>query len=76
MFTFEDGAGVIISQATSKYESLFGERFPLYEYIGVTQDDDYDFSLQGAKRLSNVINDAITRNEPVPTPSGYADRVY
>lgn len=76
MFTFENGAGVIINQAVGKYENHFNKKFPLYEYIGTTQSKGYDFSMEGAKRLANVINDAITRNKPVPTPSGYTDRVY
>lgn len=76
MFTFENGAGVIISRAIGEYEGHFNMAFPLYEYINITKSKSYDFSLKGAKRLSKVIEDCIANNKPVKGPDGYSERTY
>lgn len=76
MFTFEDGSGVMIDNAVEKYESHFGLTFPLYEFIRTTSNDDYDFSVAGAKRLEKFIEGRIKDNNPVKIPEGYEDRKY
>lgn len=76
MFSVEDGSEKIVNDATEKYEKHFGKTFPLYEYIHMTKDKTYDFSLEGSKKLSNFINKRIEDNKPVPIPEGYEERVY
>lgn len=76
MFTAEDGAWKLIDSATKKYEEHFGKDFPIYEYMDVTQNDDFDFSVEGSKRLEKFINRRIEANKPVQIPKGYEDRVY
>ena len=76
MFTAEDGAWGIIDPAVEKYELHFNMIFPVYEYISITESADYDFSVEGAKRLEKFINKRITANRPVDIPQGYENRVY
>lgn len=76
MFFSEDGAYDIIRRATEKYKLHFDESFPLYEYIDMTKDKEFDFSLKGAKKLSEFIDKRIEDNKPVPIPEGYEERVY
>ncbi|HIB1875260.1 TPA: hypothetical protein ACWWCX_002694 [Enterococcus faecium] len=76
MFTREDGAGDIINDALEKYEKHFNVEFPLYEYISMTESDRYDFSVDGAKRLSKFIDERIATNTPVKIPEGYNERIY
>lgn len=76
MFSFEEGAGKIIDRAVSKYERHFDAIFPIHEYSEVTANEDYDFSLDGSKKLADFIDQRIKGNNPVPIPEGYEDRVY
>lgn len=76
MFSAEDGAMGIINPAVEKYEGHFERTFPLFEYIYLTRSKRYDFSIDGAKKLVDLIEKCITLNEPVPIPKGYEERVY
>jgi len=76
MFSAEDGAMGIINPAVEKYEEHFKRIFPLYEYIYLTKSKKYDFSIDGAKKLVDLIEKCVAVNEPVPIPEGYEDRVY
>ena len=76
MFNWEKDAETIIDIAMDKYEEHFKESFPLYEYLELTQNDEYDFSLRGSKRLSDFIDDRIRDNKPVAIPEGYEERLY
>lgn len=76
MFTSEDGAYPIIDTAVNKYENYFGKEFPLYEYVHITKNDRYDFSLKGAERLRTFIDGCIDSNNPVEVPEDYHDRLY
>lgn len=76
MFTSEDGAYTVIIEAIDKYEKHFNKEFPIYEYIHITKDEKYDFSVKGAKRLSNFIDGFIKANKPVSIPSDYKKRLY
>lgn len=76
MFSAEDNAMEIIDTSVDKYEKHFEKIFPLYEYIDITKNKDYDFSVSGAKRLNKFIKNQIKTNEPVIIPEGYEDRVY
>ena len=76
MFTSEEGAYPVINKAVDKYEKHFNKEFPLYEYIHITKNNQYDFSLSGAKRLSKLINERIWNNEAVDVPLDYHERLY
>ncbi|EPI05056.1 coenzyme F420 hydrogenase domain protein [Enterococcus faecalis 13-SD-W-01] len=76
MFTSEEGAYPIINEAVDKYEKHFKQSFPLYEYIYVTKDKNYDFSISGAKKLSKLINGRIQSNKAVDVPPDYNERLY
>lgn len=76
MFFWEEGSEKIIDDAIEKYEEHFDETFPLYEYIDMTKDKDYDFSLEGSKRFSEFIDKRIADNKPVVIPEGYEERLY
>lgn len=76
MLYWEDGSMAIVDQATEKYEAHFDEQFPLMEYIDITREGDYDVSISGAKRLSEMIEDRILTNKPVAVPEGYQDILY
>lgn len=76
MFLWQDGASEIVESAIDRYEGYFDESFPLYEYIDMTKDKEFDFSLKGAKKLSEFIDKRIEDNKPVPIPEGYEERLY
>lgn len=76
LFYFEDGAGPIIDQAVEKYENHFEEQFPLYEYLDMTRDDTYDFSIKGANKLKDFVDNRISEDKPVKIPEGYHERLY
>ncbi|TWK08605.1 hypothetical protein CHCC20442_4318 [Bacillus licheniformis] len=76
MFSWEKDAGERIDKATKKYEDHFGESFPLYEYLDLTSDDEFDFSKEGAKRLEIFINKRIKDDKPVHVPPDYHERLY
>lgn len=76
MFSAEGGAMEIIEKATDEYQKHFDNEFPLYEYIHVTSDEIYDFSIAGAKQLAAFINGRIDINKPVKVPDDYYERVY
>lgn len=76
LFSFEEGSGEIIDRAIEKYEKSFNMEFPLYEYIEITRNQEYDFSLDGAKKLTEFINEKIDNGMPVPIPSDYFNRNY
>lgn len=76
MFSFEYGAEDIIDRAVNKYKNHFDQGFPLYEFIHINREDDYDFSVAGARRLEKYIRKRIQQNKRVPIPEGYYDRVY
>ena len=76
MFTFETGAGELIEKAVGKYESHFDSMFPLYEFMRLTSEGEYDFSIAGAKRLEKFIDGRIKDNKPVKIPAGYENRKY
>lgn len=69
----EDGAEDIFSNALDSYFIRFGEKFPYYEYLHITQSGEYDVSIEGAKQLKKFI-DGLKKN--VEIPEGYAERVY
>lgn len=76
MFTSEKGAFPIINAAVDDYENHFGKDFPLYEYIHITKNNQYDFSIKGAERLRNFIDGCIASDNPVAIPEDYNDRLY
>lgn len=76
MLHFEMGADVILDPALNAYEEHFGDTFPFYEYIDLTRNDKYDVSVEGSKRLAELIETHINQNQPVIKPDGYDDRVY
>lgn len=76
MFTAEDGAWGIIEKAMNKYEKGFGVEFPVYEYTDMTASNGFDFSVKGARKLSDFIDERIKSNKPVEVPKGYDERVY
>ncbi|WP_312540921.1 hypothetical protein [Enterococcus sp.] len=76
MFTSEDGAYPLISAAVDKYEAHFDSIFPLYEYINITSENGYDFSVKGATKFEIFIAERIESNEPVEIPEGYEERLY
>lgn len=76
MFSFEDGAEKIINSVVNRYESHFYETFPLYEYIDMTSNSGYDFSVKGAEKLYKFVDRCIESDEPVKIPKGYNDRTY
>lgn len=76
LFSFEEGSGEIIDRAVEKYEKCFNTEFPLYEHIEITRNQEYDFSLDGAKKLAEFIDETIENGTPVPMPADYFDRNY
>ncbi|WP_332238890.1 hypothetical protein [Sporolactobacillus sp. KGMB 08714] len=76
MFHSEDGAWEIIDKAVEKYENHFNNIFPIYEYVKMTSGNGYDFSVLGAKRLSDFIDNQIKQDKPVAVPDDYEDRLY
>lgn len=76
MFSAEEGAWEIIEKSKAKYEKHFEQEFPVYEYLDMTKSEDADFSVDGAKRLSRFIDESISKNEPVPIPDDYENRLY
>lgn len=76
MFSCEEGAWSIIDAAIKKYEQHFHDEFPIYEYIDVTKSDDFDFSIQVAKKLAKFIDEHIKENKLVHVPSDYHSRLY
>ena len=76
MFSCEEGASSIIDAAIKMYEQHFHDEFPIYEYIDVTKSDDFDFSIQGAKKLAKFIDEHIKENKLVHVPSDYHSRLY
>lgn len=73
MLFIEDGAKDVFSKALESYSERFGEGFPYFEYIHITQSDEYDVSIEGAKRLKQFIDGL---KKPVKTPKEYEERVY
>jgi len=76
MFDFEEGASEVMNPAIEKYESHFKIEFPLYEYLTITQKDHFDFSFEGAKKLTDFIDERIRIDSPVNIPNGYNERLY
>lgn len=76
MFSSEDGAYTIINEATTKYKKHFNAEFPLYEYIHITRNETYDFSVKGANRLSKFIDKCISAENAVLIPVDYEERLY
>lgn len=76
MFTSEKGASEIVNKAVEDYERYFSKAFPLYEYIDLTKSANFDFSVEGSKRLAELISKCIKTNRPVETPSDYEERIY
>lgn len=76
MFSFEDGVANIIENIISKYESHFEREFPLFEYLGITRNNKYDFSVSGVKNLELFVDKRIHKNEPVKMPDDYEVRKY
>jgi len=76
MLHFEIGASEVLNPVLDAYTEQFGDDFPLYEYLNVTRNDEYDISVTGAKRLVDLIKQSISQNRPVPKPDDYDDRVY
>jgi hypothetical protein len=76
MFSAEDGAWEIINKAINKYETHFENIFPVYEYVKMTSGNGYDFSVSGAKRLSDFIDNQIEQGKPVAIPDDYENRLY
>jgi len=76
MFSAEGGAMDIVGKAVDKYEKHFDEVFPLYEYLNITSNDDYDFSVKGSKQLATFIDGRIDIDKPVAIPDDYNDRMY
>ena len=73
MLYVEDGAEDIFSKALDSYFIRFGEKFPYYEYLHITQSGEYDVSVAGSKQLKKFIDGL---KKPVKIPEGYAERVY
>lgn len=76
MFTSEEGAWDVIEKAVNKYEKQFLEEFPVYEYTNITTGKGFDFSIKGAVKLSEFIDERIKNNKPVDIPEGYNKRIY
>ncbi|WP_028982846.1 hypothetical protein [Sporolactobacillus terrae] len=76
MFSAEDGAWAILDKAVKKYEDHFDDDFPVYEYAEMTSGNGFDFSVDGARRLSKFIDERIKQGKPVAVPDGYEDRLY
>ncbi|GBD74240.1 hypothetical protein TEHN7126_2217 [Tetragenococcus halophilus subsp. halophilus] len=76
MFTWEDGAKEIIEKSMQQYEEELEDEFPLFAYIKTTENDEYDFSLKGALRLQELINDLIEKEEFAEKPPDYDERIY
>lgn len=76
MFSIEKGSMEIINTSISEYKSKFKQDFPLYEYLYLTREKGYDFSLVGAFKLAKFIALQIELGKPVPTPKGYNERIY
>lgn len=76
MFSAEQGAMAVINSSVDLYERHFLRKFPLYEYVNLTKEKGYDFSINGALRLKKLIDKAVADNLPVPVPDDYENRVY
>lgn len=76
MFSFEERVSDIIDPAVDRYESHFKTEFPLYEFKEMTKSKDYDFSIEGSKKLAEFIEERIKLNKPVEIPEGYEERLY
>lgn len=76
MFSSENGASDLVQNAIDKYEKHFDSEFPLYEHIHLTKNNNFDFSIEGAKRLDSFISGKIKENKLVEIPEGYYDRLY
>lgn len=76
MFSAEPGAMAMIEASMEKYSRHFEQEFPLYVYLRVTQNEKYNFSIEGALRLADVVDRAIVENVAVYVPEGYHDRLY
>ncbi|MCV3315844.1 hypothetical protein NVV78_07805 [Pediococcus ethanolidurans] len=76
LFSAEDGASKILNEALDRYEQHFKEGFPIYEYINITSNDDYDISISGVKKLADFISKRIEINLPVEVPKDYWERMY
>ena len=76
MFNAEFGSWDILEPALERYEANFNQPFPVYEYIEVTRNDKYDFSIVGCKKLTELIDEKIKNNEAVAIPDGYIERLY
>ncbi|MGX6979146.1 hypothetical protein ACWN8V_07785 [Vagococcus elongatus] len=66
----------LVEKAILKYKEYFKQPFPFYEYTHITENNEYDVSVEGAKRLTRFIHDLIEKNTPVEIPDGYFERKY
>ncbi len=76
MLIIEDGAMELVEKDMNRYFNHFNQHFPLYEYIDITSNDDFDVSLSGAIFFHEFIDSCIAKDKPVPIPDGYEDRIY
>ncbi|KFN92165.1 hypothetical protein [Tetragenococcus muriaticus] len=76
MFTWEDGAKEIVEKSMQRYEDELEDEFPLFAYTEVTENEEYDFSLKGALRLQDLIDELIEKEEFAEKPPDYDERVY
>lgn len=76
MFTVEEGAWELVEEAINEYEEHFDSIFPIYEYLDMASNKEYDVSVEGSKKLINFITRRIEEDNPVDIPLGYEDRTY
>ena len=76
MFTVEEGAWELVEEAINEYEEHFDSIFPIYEYLDMASNKEYDVSVEGSKKLINFITGRIVEDNPVDIPLGYEDRTY
>ena len=58
------------------YHFKFQQIFPANDYPSLLKGNGYDVSIKGYQRLADFVNECIDKNEPVPIPEGYFDRIY
>ena len=76
MIRVEDGASEIFSPAIDQYETHFGVTFPLYEHLDGLGGYGYTITVDGAKKLRDMLRKAVNNDEPFPVPKDYDDRIY
>ncbi|HHY21416.1 MAG TPA: hypothetical protein GX525_05925 [Bacilli bacterium] len=76
MLHCEQGAMELVEKAILKYKEYFKQPFLFYEYSHITENDEYDVSLAGAKKFVSFIDKRIESNAPVDIPDGYFERKY